>query len=135
MEIDEHLKYTLYVLTVEPLCSRPHLTFPACNSTHALELVNRWSRGGHPITSSDLALLFTLEEARAAWLASQGARRTKAPGTVGALSCDIITEPCMSYSTESWQDAWWSRSQGDLDTKHRVGNARQKRVVIISSTL
>jgi hypothetical protein len=53
MEIDEHLKYTLYVTAIHSSPEmRLSLTFiSACNSTHAPEPANPWSRAGRPTTS------------------------------------------------------------------------------------
>lgn len=44
MEIDEHLKYTLYV-SMPNYLDRRLTGISACNSTPARELVNPWSRG------------------------------------------------------------------------------------------
>ena len=49
MEIDEHLKYTLYVLT--PPLSIPCLHVVVCNSTPAQEQASPWCRGGPLIIS------------------------------------------------------------------------------------
>jgi hypothetical protein len=52
MEIDEHLKYTLYVI---PAANHWTLTDrPAYNSTPVPARANPWSRDAHPIISCDL---------------------------------------------------------------------------------
>lgn len=51
MEIDEHLKYTLYVLTVTLRCNSIVLIVTVCNSTHALVPESRWFRD-EPLTIS-----------------------------------------------------------------------------------
>ena len=54
MEIDEHLKYTLYVLTHPTLPLHPAKpVFPASNSTPAHEQASPWSPAEHPITSCE----------------------------------------------------------------------------------
>lgn len=56
MEIDEHLKYTLYVMPISQH-TKPKRTIPAntqspaCNSTPAPEPASLWSPAGHPTTS------------------------------------------------------------------------------------
>jgi hypothetical protein len=78
MEIDEHLKYTLYVFPA------PHDTdrlladqAPACNSTRARELVNPWSLGVSHHSPNQLEPTLTLlqgppttssNESRQPWL-------------------------------------------------------------------
>lgn len=56
MEIDEHLKYTLYVFTFIswPLMELPLTPNPACNSTPAPEPASPWSPAEHPTTSCNL---------------------------------------------------------------------------------
>jgi hypothetical protein len=51
MEIDEHLKYTLYVYILFPIPHSDILTLPAFNLTHAPERESRWSQDGHQTTS------------------------------------------------------------------------------------
>lgn len=53
MEIDEHLKYTLYVTAIHLLQTMQLslIPIPACNSTLAPEPANPWSRAGRPTTS------------------------------------------------------------------------------------
>lgn len=41
MEIDEHLKYTLYALLLQDIVL-PRLTPPVCNLIHAREPASRW---------------------------------------------------------------------------------------------
>jgi serine/threonine-protein phosphatase 2A catalytic subunit len=54
MEIDEHLKYTLYVPSLITKLLLRTLTdhFSACNSTHVPGLGSPWSAAGHQTTSS-----------------------------------------------------------------------------------
>ncbi len=51
MEIDEHLKYTLYELHILTLAVHATNLVAACSLTHVRELESRWFRAGHPITS------------------------------------------------------------------------------------
>jgi hypothetical protein len=54
MEIDEHLKYTLYVLHL--LQKVVANVAPVCNSTPARALASRWFREGLQTTSCKLRL-------------------------------------------------------------------------------
>jgi hypothetical protein len=45
MEIDEHLKYTLYGFLLLCQCFYLLIEFPACNSTRAREPASPWSLG------------------------------------------------------------------------------------------
>lgn len=54
MEIDEHLKYTLYVFLLYP-CRSLLIYHVACSSTRARELVSLWCLAGLRTTSFKVA--------------------------------------------------------------------------------